>query len=160
MRDAVIFDVDGTLCNVSTARHHVILSDTQKRKNFDKFHEDALSCPPHHNVVEAARVAHSDGLAVLVVTARSSEWMNQTVWWLLLNDVPFDQMYMRKRGDGRKDFLVKQDILAMIRRDGFNPIHAWDDNPNVLALWDAEDIPTTIVPGWDHEQVEICGRNL
>jgi hypothetical protein len=151
MRDAVIFDIDGTLCDVSSVRHHVLPAPGKKFKDFHKFHAGAISCPPHAHVVEAARAAHAAGLAVLVVTARSSEWMEQTVWWLLLNDIPFDQMYMRNKGDGRKDFFVKSGILAMIRADGFNPVHAWDDNPNVIALWTLENIPTTVVAGWAEE---------
>jgi phosphoglycolate phosphatase-like HAD superfamily hydrolase len=151
MRNAVVFDVDGTLCDVSSVRHHVIPTPTKRYKDFHKFHAEAVSCPPHEHVAEAARVAHAAGLAVLVVTARSSEWMEHTVWWLLLNDIPFDQMYMREKGDGRKDFLVKSEILALIRADGFNPVHAWDDNPNVLELWKQQRIPTTVVAGWVEE---------
>lgn len=147
--DAVIFDVDGTLCDVRSVRHHVQVTPEQRYKDFRAFHDAAASCPPHEWVAEAARQAEAAGLAVLVVTARMAQWMEQTVWWLLLNDVPFKQLYMRRNGDSRRDFEVKREILSLIRADGFNPVHAYDDNPNVLQLWTREGIPTTVVPGWD-----------
>lgn len=151
MRDATIFDLDGTLCDVASVRFHV--SRRNKNRNFEKFHQEATGCPPHGWVAEAARTAHGDGQAVLVVTARSSQWMNHSTWWLLLNDIPFDQMYMRRHGDWRKDYEVKRDILGMIYRDGYHPVMAWDDNPAVIGLWQEYDIPTTLVPGWQTEGI-------
>jgi hypothetical protein len=56
---------------------------------------------------------------------------------------------MRRDNDFRSDVIVKREILANIRRDGYNPIYAYDDNPAVVALWKEEGIPCHIVPGWD-----------
>ncbi|WP_092501608.1 hypothetical protein [Agrococcus jejuensis] len=41
---AVLFDVDGTLCDVRSIRHHV---DGTGRRNFDAFHAESIDCPPH-----------------------------------------------------------------------------------------------------------------
>jgi hypothetical protein len=146
MKSAVIFDMDGTLANVSSIRHYLV-PDDKRRKNFDKFHAESVNVPPHSYVVNAARMAHMLGHAVLIVTARKHMWRNQTAWWLALNNVPSDALFMRANEDARKDYEVKKDILAMIRQ-AWNPIRAWDDNPRIVALWDEENIPCTIVPGW------------
>jgi len=50
--------------------------------------------------------------------------------------------------DHRKDYLVKSDILRQIRAR-FEPIHAWDDNPAIIRLWNEQGIPCTVVPGWE-----------
>lgn len=143
MRDGVIFDMDGTLCDVRGIRH---LLDGPG--SFHAFHTASASCPPHPHVVEAARQAHADGLAVLIVTARGVRYRPHTAMWLALHGVPSDAMWMRARGDQRPDYEVKADILRRIR-ERYRPVHAWDDRPEVLQLWRSEGIPTTVVPGWD-----------
>lgn len=144
MQDAVIFDMDGTLCDVRQIRHLVMGTS----RNFEKFHRESVNCPPHSHVVGAAHKARADGHAVLIVTARKAKFRNHTAMWLALNGVPSDAMLMRADHDNRKDVEVKRDILRQIRRT-WNPIHAWDDNPAIISLWNEEGIPCTIVPGWD-----------
>lgn len=143
MQDAVIFDMDGTLCDVSSIRHHV----TEGNRDFAAFHSESVNCPPHRHVAEAAQGAHRSGLAVLIVTARKHKFRPHTAMWLALNGVPSDAMWMRANHDNRVDVEVKRDMLRQIRRS-WNPVLAWDDNPSILALWEAEGIPFIRVPGW------------
>lgn len=143
---AVIFDMDGTLADVSGIRHYLIPKN--HRKDFDSFHRESVDAPPHGHVVNAAHVAHMLGLSVLVVTARKHMWRHQTAWWLAMHGVHSDALYMRGNDDNRKDFEVKRDILQQIRAR-FEPIHAWDDNPSIVRLWESEGIPCTVVAGWE-----------
>lgn len=148
---AVIFDMDGTLANVHSIRHHLTRFDATKRrvvKHFDRFHAESVNVPPHSHVVNAAQVAHMLGHNVLIVTARKHMWRHHTAWWLAMHDVPSDALFMRANNDNRPDFDVKKDILSTIRQ-AWNPIHAWDDNPSIIALWKQEGIPHTVVDGWE-----------
>lgn len=146
MKPAVIFDMDGTLCNVAPIRHHV-KGGRGKKKDFVAFHSESVNCDPIHWVASCARVAHQSGLTVIVVTARMVMWGRHTAMWLALHDIPSDVMFMRRNGDRRPDYEVKRDILARIQAE-FKVIHAFDDNPKVVALWQEHGIPTTIVEGW------------
>ncbi|NUP47260.1 MAG: hypothetical protein HOW97_08090 [Catenulispora sp.] len=141
-RDAVIFDVDGTLCDVRGIRHLIA------EKGFPAFHAASIDCPPHAHVVAAARIAAADGLAVLIVTGRAERWRRLTSMWLAIHDVPSTVLRMRADGDYRKDYLVKREILRRLR-GRYRIVHAWDDNPAIVQLWAEEGIPTTVVPGWD-----------
>ncbi len=143
-RQAVIFDMDGTLANVNAIRHHVVGT---RRKNFHAFHAESVNVPPNEHVARAARQAGSDGLAVLIVTARKAMWRHHTAFWLALHAIPSDGLWMRADHDHRPDREVKQDILDVIRSE-FDVIHAWDDNPSVIEVWQRNGIPTTIVDGW------------
>lgn len=96
------------------------------------------------------KAARDAGQAVLVVTARRFRWQYHTIFWLAENGVEYDELYMRPDDDHRADVEVKRDILRRIRRDGFEPVLAWDDNPSVIALWEAERIAVRLVPGWDN----------
>jgi phosphoglycolate phosphatase-like HAD superfamily hydrolase len=151
MRTAVIFDMDGTLANVSSIRHHLTTFEATKRrviKHFNRFHAESVNVPPHSHVVNAAQVAKMLGHDVLIVTARKHMWRHHTAWWLAMHDVPSDALFMRANNDNRPDFDVKKDILSTIRQ-AWNPIHAWDDNPSIIALWQQEGIPHTVVDGWE-----------
>jgi hypothetical protein len=55
---------------------------------------------------------------------------------------------MRRDGDFRPDGVVKLEILDMIKEDGYNVIHAWDDNPAVIEVWQSQGIPVTVVEGY------------
>lgn len=148
--NAVIFDMDGTLADVRGIRHHIVPPNPKPKgwyKDFHAFHSDSVNCPPNAHVVDHAIRASLLGNAILVVTARRAMYRNQTAMWLAINGVPSDALYMRGNKDGREDFLVKKDILDSIRTR-YNVIHAVDDNPAVLALWEQEGIPTTVVEGF------------
>jgi FMN phosphatase YigB (HAD superfamily) len=150
-RPAVIFDMDGTLADVSSIRHHLRKYDETKRrivKHFNKFHERSVDVPAHDYVVNAAQVAHMLGLDILVVTARKHMWRHQTAWWLAMHGVHSDALFMRGNLDNRPDYEVKKDILETIRRQ-WDVIHAFDDNPSIIKLWTEEGISTTMVDGWE-----------
>lgn len=144
--DVRIFDMDGTLNDVRGVRHYILES-----RNFDLFHRASVWCPSNQWVVELAQ----NGEPNIIVTARDTryEWVTRN--WLAKYDVPFLRLYMRAWGDTRKDFVVKQEILDQIRRDGYNPILAVDDNPNVIELWQQNDIPTIVVPGWSEQDGKV-----
>ena len=131
MRDAVIFDLDGTLCD-TTQIVHLIEGDD---KDFAAFHAASADCPPHADVVAAARAQADLGRAVIVVTSREFVWRDLSLDWLVAHDVPHDALHMRIVGDYRKDVVVKAEILQQIVDDGFTVLEAWDDQPAVLDLW-------------------------
>lgn len=141
MTDAVIFDMDGTLCDVSSIEHFV----EGENRNVDAFHGAAIDCPPHLHVVEAVTQAREAGNAIVIVTARSAKWRDYTIMWLDKYDIGFDHLYMRIEADFRPDYVVKADILKAIKKDGFEPTRAWDDNPKVIALWRENGIDVTEV---------------
>lgn len=147
---AVIFDMDGTLCNVASIRHLIKGGPVNDyRKDFDAFHREAIDCPPITWVQSrACFYGNTLGMPVLIVTARSARYRNSTAFWLAMHRIPSDAMWMRADGDYRPDVEVKREILAKIRKS-FNPVHAYDDNPSIVALWRSEGIPCTVVPGWD-----------
>lgn len=140
--DAVLFDMDGTLCDVAGIRHLI-----KGPGGFDAFHRASIDCPPHAWVVQAAREQNAAGRAVLIVTARMATYRDITAMWLALHQVPSDGMWMRADGDFRPDYQVKREILARIRKR-YTVVGAYDDNPQVLKLWREEEIPVTVVPGW------------
>jgi len=147
---AVIFDVDGTLCDVSGVRHYV--TKDPKRRNFEKFHGAAILCPPNQWVVDLSREYCDQGTSVIVVTSRRERWRYKTSMWLRKWGIDYTILLMRADDDDRPDVDVKRSILNRIR-ETYEVIAAVDDNPSILALWEAAKIPTIVtVPGWFTEE--------
>ena len=147
-RHAIIFDMDGTLADVSSIRHFV----RGKFRNFDAFHRSSLWVPPHDSVLEMAFDTHKAGMKIVIVTARSGLYREVTQAWLDKYNVPYDNIYMRPEGDSRKDSIVKAEILKSILED-YDIVHCVDDNPNVAQVWKDAGIITTVVPGFDDELI-------
>lgn len=148
MRHGIIFDMDGTLTDVRSIRSFV----RGKYRNFDMFHRSSYFCPPNQEVLDMAFDADEQGYALVIVTARNETYREVTQAWLDRFNVPYDNIYMRADDDFRKDFDVKQDILAKINED-YDIVHAVDDNPAVRDVWLKNGIETTIVPGF-HDEID------
>lgn len=149
---AAIFDMDGSLCDVSSIRYHVNPKDPRfsGKKRFDRFHSESINCPPNAQAVRLHMEAIKCGHKILIVTARKAQWSFHTALWLKENDIHYDEMFMRADNDNRKDYDVKHEILTDIR-SRYHPVLAVDDNPAVIRVWEEASIDTVTIPGWDQD---------
>jgi phosphoglycolate phosphatase-like HAD superfamily hydrolase len=152
-RKAWIFDVDGTLCNVDSILHYIVDKDrtTEKfKKDFNKFHAESVNCAPHKEVVDMVWDVNDWNKGdIIIVTARKEEWRAHTSYWLeAVAGIPHTALFMRGNKDGRSDYEVKKDILEHIKLF-WEPVHAVDDNPKIIQLWEENGIPTTKIGTWD-----------
>lgn len=149
-RPAVIADVDGTLCDVGSVRHHVIRHPEDERpKDFDAFHQSSADCPPHQLALDWVTDQANAGHVILVVTGRMQKHLDVTRRWLISNmPVPFEGPFHRQDDDRRSDVVVKREIYRYLSRS-YDIRAAIDDNPSIIALWEELGIPVTVVPGWD-----------
>lgn len=142
---AIGFDLDGTLADVRSIRHFVE-RDEKGRRNFDAFHRHSLFVPPHPAVVEFLKDAQAAGYAILITTARSSEYAEVSQKWLENIGVKFDNYYSRQKGDNRSDYEVKKDLVDQIRKDGFDLIRQVDDNPQAIKAFTEKGVDVTEIP--------------
>ena len=57
-----------------------------------------------------------------------------------LDRFPTWPFYMRQEGDYRKDTIIKSEMLDKMRKDGYNPILAFDDRPAIVQMWRDRDL--------------------
>src|SRR5690606_10458301 len=123
----------------SSIRHHVLAAllpdGSYSTKNFDAFHRESVNCPPVYETVGHVYRWISEGYRILIVTARSERYYAPTAWWLAENHIPHDELYMRAEHDFRPDYVIKSEILERISKR-YEVVHAIDDNPSVVALWE------------------------
>ena len=92
--------------------------------------------------------AVSDQCAILVVTSRKEKYRGLTSMWLAKNNIRSHGLFMRADDDNRPDYEAKKDMLDKITKL-WDVVHAVDDNPNVIKLWEDHNIPTTKIGTWD-----------
>lgn len=131
MTRAWIFDLDGTLADVSHRRHFV----ASKPRNWAAWNAAQPRDPVHEPVAELARVLKAQGTAVVIVSGRGSEVRDSTVEWLNRHAIPFDALFMRTAKDYRADDIIKQELLEEVRAAGWDPVAVVDDRPRVVRMW-------------------------
>jgi hypothetical protein len=141
---AHIYDVDGTLANVDPYLHYVRGSN----KDYDAFHEASIDALPNIEVLEMLNNSVSDEYSVIIVTSRKEKYRGLTSMWLAKNKIVSHALFMRADNDNRPDYEAKKDMLDKIT-ELWDVTHAIDDNPNVIRLWEDNNIATTKIGNWD-----------
>lgn len=142
-RPAVIVDMDGTLCDVSTVIHLQAEPD-----GFAAFHRACAQCPPHRAVIDWCVDQHGRGHAILVLTGRDAWARELTSQWLAEHlPVPVDGLFMRGDRDYRSNTAVKREIHDELARS-YDIRAAIDDAPEIVQLWQEIGIPVAMVLEW------------
>lgn len=139
-----IFDIDGTLADLSHRLPHIEKTPKDWRSFFAACPDDA---PIKHIIILAQDIQHS-GAFLVFVSGRSDEVREQTADWLAKQGLR-GMLYMRKEGDHRPDHQVKVELLAELRAAGHNPIMAFDDRNTVVKMWRELGIPCAQVADGD-----------
>lgn len=145
---AVIVDVDGTLCDVSSIRHLVTGENRKRKGSFHDFHVQSEHCPPNRMAVDYVARKFDSGHTILVVSGRQERYRALTHRYVTRH-MPrkWEGLWMRPDKDGRPDTLVKKDIYDRLSQK-WSIRSAIDDRPEVVALWRSLGLEVVVVPGW------------
>jgi predicted kinase len=155
----VIFDIDGTLADVTHRRHHV----AAKPKNWPAFFAGMDRDPPVRDVVEFCRfilaqraINNTPRFKVVFCSGRGEEHRRVTEDWLIEHVWPFmlrspsdylkfpDDMYldlrMRPARDNRPDDIIKKEMLDRLRAEGHDIWFVVDDRQRVVDMWRANGV--------------------
>jgi len=148
---AIIVDVDGTLADMRGIRGPF---------EWDKVHLDR----PHQDVIELIRDLTKVGddlwndaddddynrcphgcspapigwdrkYKIIITTGRDGVCEEATRQWLKDNGVHFDDFYIRKAGDFRKDNIIKSEIYMDHIRPKYDVKFVIDDRDQVVEMW-------------------------
>ena len=144
----VIFDVDGTLLDISHRLHLIgakqvgdpgVRTSLTNSKRWKEFRDPKLKGwdEPILPVMLIMNALHVEGHRVIIASGRIKSEGPDTIktlkrWVPYIDSVP---MYMREDKDYRPDFEVKLDLLHQMRNEGFNPTFVFDDRPSVIRMW-------------------------
>lgn len=126
----IIFDIDGTLADISHRRHLV----TTKPTNWPEFQALAHLDAVHEPIAILARSLSREH-RIILCSGRGEQERPVTEDWLWQNRIPFDALYMRAEKDYRADDVIKKELLDRILADGFEPRLVFDDRSRVVTMW-------------------------
>lgn len=128
---AVIFDIDGTIADLSHRLHFI----KQEKKDYRSFHDACDKDLPIEPIIDLVFDMHARGYSILFVSGRTDRIRDKTEEWLRRYSIPWVKLYMRKDGDWRPDHKVKSDILDNIIKEGYNIKFAVDDRDSIVKMW-------------------------
>jgi phosphoglycolate phosphatase-like HAD superfamily hydrolase len=130
----IIFDLDGTLADCEHRRGFI----ASKPKNWKAFFEGMSLDPRIEPVVDVLlRFLRNmyDHNRIILCSGRPDNYRKATIEWLQKEYIPYNALYMRAEKDSRPDDIVKEELLAKMREDGYNPTIAFDDRKKVCEMW-------------------------
>jgi phosphoglycolate phosphatase-like HAD superfamily hydrolase len=134
--DCYLFDIDGTLADVSHRLHHI----ETRPKDWNAFFEASADDKAIAHICDLARHL-STAAPVVFVSGRSDQVRAATEDWLEREVGLRGPLYMRRGSDRRPDYVVKAELLDRILADGYRPIMAFDDRDQVVKMWRARGVP-------------------
>lgn len=130
----VIFDIDGTICDVEHRRRHL----EGARKDWKAFNAEMHLDTPRAEIIHLAHTLERGGATIILATGREEVYREATRKWMADHGdlgLALAPLYMRPAKDYRSDVIVKREMLDAIRADGFMPTIAIDDRSSVVAMW-------------------------
>ena len=144
-KENVIFDLDGTLADLTHRLHHI----KEKPKNWELFHTSCVDDKPKQDVIDMARALYHQNYQIWVLSGRNNTVWWETVAWLGQNGVLFHQLVMREAKDRRDDTIVK---LEMTQKHGLipqNTLCIFDDRQKVVNMWRQNGFTCMQVDAWE-----------
>ena len=130
--EIVIFDIDGTLADVSERIHHV----RKKPKNWPAFFQGMAQDKAIHSMVRLCNILYTAGIRIILCSGRSEEHRAETIKWLEQQGVLYHDLLLRKDNDRRTDSVVKREMLAQI--DKSKILFVVEDRSRVVEMWRSE----------------------
>ncbi len=130
--EIVIFDIDGTLADVSERIHHV----RKKPKNWPAFFRGMAQDKAIHSMVRLCNILYDSGIQIILCSGRSEEHRDETVRWMAQQGVRYHKLILRENSDRRSDTEVKREMLAQI--DKSKILFVVEDRSRVVEMWRSE----------------------
>ena len=151
MKDIIVCDLDGTLCNIDHRLHFVqyvnkpvegvsLDCNERPRKDWDSFFAGVPNDTVNEPVLEVLERFQFEDFKIIFSSGRPERCRLDTIEWLYKHTNLFGadksgaSLYMRQDGDFRRDDIVKQEILdKYIDKD--RVLFVLDDRDQVVDMW-------------------------
>ncbi len=126
MGKIVIFDIDGTLAKM----------DGRKPYEWSRVGEDK----PNFAICKILQMFDCccSPYEIVIFSGRDEICREETENWLHKNGISFKELYMRPKGDIRKDSIVKKELFDNNIKDKYEVLAVFDDRDQVVEMWRKE----------------------
>ena len=136
MKNTIIFDLDGTLADISVRRNLATKPNGKMDWNIFLDPDNIKLDVPNDPVVKMAQFFAEGGFNIVIFSGRSDKTIHTTRSWLTRNRVPFHKLVMR---DSVTNHFVPDDILKKDMLDKHLDIDdvffVVDDRQKVVDMW-------------------------
>ena len=135
-KNTVIFDLDGTLADITTRKE--LATKSNGKLDWDVFFdpENIKLDVPNLPVVKLAQMLAEDGFTIIIFSGRTDKTKFTTRSWLSNNRIPFHKLVMR---DSKINHYTPDDILKKDMLDKYIDINdvflVVDDRNKVVDMW-------------------------
>lgn len=132
---AIICDLDGTLCNIEH-RLHTVKKEEGKKADWGAFFKGIKDDSLNNWCWDILySFMETKGTKIVLASGRPDDHMNSTKDWLEKNMIMYENLFMRRRSDFRKDDIVKEVILDFEVLTRYTPLFFLDDRDQVVKMW-------------------------
>lgn len=144
----VIVDVDGTLA------HNWVEQDRafgdRKKKDFDYFYRSIGNAAVNSNVVSLANeLRDKEDIGIVVLTGRDDKYAKELCSFIERSGVKASKILAKRAGDYRSDHEFKKEAVEALHEEGLVIVHAIDDRPSSVALWESMGVQVSQVESHD-----------
>jgi hypothetical protein len=130
--EIVIFDIDGTLADISDRVHHI----RKKPKNWNAFNEGMAKEKAIHSMIRLCNILYASGAHIILCSGRNERNHPETVEWLAKQGVQYHELLLRRDEDYRTDSVVKRESVQNI--DKSKILFVVEDRSRVVEMWRSE----------------------
>ena len=130
--EIVIFDIDGTLADVSERLHHI----KKKPKDWDAFFQGIPQDKAIQSMVRLCNILYQSGIKIILCSGRSDQYRAETIEWMAQQGVRYHELLLRPTHDRRSDVIVKREMLGGMDRSKI--LFVVEDRSGVVEMWRSE----------------------
>ena len=125
--EAIIFDIDGTLAHMTGRKE-------RRGKNAPYMDWDAHDDEVDEHV-ELMLNTLKKNFKIIICSGRKSESRDVLEKWLDVNGIHYDEIFMRAKGDNRKDSIIKRELYENEIAPKYDVKIVFDDRDQVVDMW-------------------------
>lgn len=130
-----LFDLDSTMFDVQHREH--LAPEGPNRGDVENWIAYSKACVADtvvEGVAQIARLLHDAGTLVHFVSGRNEEAMEETVFILDLNGVPWDEIRLHKADDLRHNGEYKSEYINSLKERDLEPVIMFEDHVVVCEM--------------------------
>ena len=131
----IIFDIDGTVANVSKRVKHLQGEVRDWEKFYEGFKDDEV-IRPIADLLRAVDRSYQPFFQLVCVTARPERTWDATLRWFeeKVGDEPY-KLFMRNDDDDRPEVEVKRSWIEFLRRERYNIVLAFANREEIVKMY-------------------------
>lgn len=134
MKCAYIFDIDGTIADLTHRLRYVLCSDDAK--DWDKFYKACYNDRPIPDVIQLLKRIDGSGAEIIFVTGRSEICHDETITWInRFVGIKEYSVFMRKKNDHREDAELKKEIYEKNIQGKHVVLGVFEDRKQCVDMW-------------------------